>query len=625
MNPRWRSWPTSSWGCWPPRVALAAVALYLALAAALIPAVALAGGAALAVFLLWTYLRAAQQVLAPRPAPADDPRIRPPAAGAEPAYRSYYTAQVVTDMRAVITQAWAEGRRTMRSPAVRGVSRWLLTGQPQPGLPASSIEGPRLLISAPAGAGLSAAAVVGLAAALVVAAAIQLLHAAVLAAIALMLAAAGLVLRTADTAGLAVRRIHMRCPHPGCYAPISRPYYRCSSGQHEHRTLRPGRYGVFWRVCACGERLPTMFAFKLHRLNAWCPACGRPAPSGLGSAPLIHIPVIGGTSAGKTALLTAIADSLEWLAGEGELTVEFASDVSRSDYEAAKALLRSGDWPRATTVHVPHAFLIYVRRPGSRRRLVYLYDPRGEVFQQEDSVREQEYLESAGGIIFAVDPFAVPAARHLPGPDEQVGREARPSPDDPGTTYARVAAELSAVLGPRWHRTPVAVVATKLDAVEKAMTLPGPRDPGDSAAVASWLAGLGLTNLTRSLSLDFSRVRYWATSAYASSGPAGDQQARGAAQHRGAAAERGAAAQHRRVPAVAAVPPLGRAARRNHAADPRPHPPSAPAHLHRAAHSGDRACPDGIRRPRRPVALTMPAATRPGRICQHTAEGEEHV
>ena len=499
---------------------LAAVALYLALAAALIPAVALTGGAALALFLLWTYLRAARQILAPRPAPADDPRIRPPgSAGAEPAYRSYYTDQVITDMQEVIRQAWAKSRRAMRSPAVRGVRRWLLTGRPQPGLPANDLEGLQLLFTAPAGIGLSVAAIIGFLAALLVAAAIQLLHFLFLAAITLSLAAAGLVLRSADTLGLAVRRIHMRCPHPGCYAPISRPYYRCSSGQHEHRKLRPGRYGLLWRICACGERLPTMFAFKLHQLNAWCPACGRPAPSGLGSAPLMHIPLIGGTNAGKTALLTAIADSLEWLAGQGELTIEFASDVSRSDYEDAKALLRSGDWPRATTAHVPHAFLIYVRERQSRRRLVYLYDPRGEVFQQSDSVREQEYLESAGGIILVVDPFAAPAARRLPAADEQVGQAARPSPDDPDKTYAHITGELSAVLGPRWQRTPIAVVATKLDAVEQATALPKPRDPEDSQAVASWLAELGLNNLTRSLGLDFSRVRYRATSAYASSGP----------------------------------------------------------------------------------------------------------
>ena len=122
----------------------------------------------------------------------------------------------------------------------------------------------------------------------------------------------------------------MKCPHPNCYKPITRPYYRCSSGQHEHRNLRPGLYGVLWRTCACGERLPTMFVFKLHRLNAWCPRCSRPVPSGLGSAPLIHLPLIGGSSAGKTALLTAIVDSLERLPQRDKITVEFASDVSRA-------------------------------------------------------------------------------------------------------------------------------------------------------------------------------------------------------------------------------------------------------------------------------------------------------
>lgn len=497
---------------------LLAAGIYLALVAALVPAVALTAGAGLALFLLWRYLRAAQQILIPHPAPADDPRIMIPTGDGEPAYRSYYAGQVITDMRSVVTEAWTAARQTMRSPAVRGVRRWLLTGQPQPGLPAGHLEGVTLVFTVPAGIALSAAAALGFAAGLVAAAVIQAVHTLFLAVIIAALAAAGLVFRGTDTARLAVRRIYMKCPHPACYAPITRPYYRCSSGKHEHRKLRPGRYGILWRTCACGERLPTLFVFRLHQLNAWCPHCGNPVPSGLGSAPLVHIPVIGGTNAGKTALLTAMADSLEWLAGNSELTVEFASDVSRKEYEDAKKLLRSGDWPRATIAHVPHAFLLYVKQRRGRRRLVYLYDPRGEVFQAADSVREQEYLASAGGIIFVVDPFAVPAARHLPPDDEEIGEAARPSPDDPDATYARIAGELRTVLNRRWPRTPIAVVATKLDAVQ-ATTLPKPDDPGDSAAVAAWLAALGLTNLTVSLSLDFSHVRYWATSAYASSGP----------------------------------------------------------------------------------------------------------
>ena len=178
---------------------LLAVGLYLALAAALVPAVALAGGAALAIFLLWTYLRAAQQVLAPRPAPTDDPRIKlPPGGHAEPAYQSYYAGQVITDMRSVITEAWAAARHAVQSPTVRGVRRWLLTGRPQPGLPVSRLEAPQLLFTAPAGIGLGAATVIGILAAILAAAIIQLVHALFLAIITVSLAAAGLVLRTAE-------------------------------------------------------------------------------------------------------------------------------------------------------------------------------------------------------------------------------------------------------------------------------------------------------------------------------------------------------------------------------------------------------------------------------------------
>ena len=134
-------------------------------------------------------------------------------------------------------------------------------------------------------------------------------------------------------------------------------------------------------------------------------------------------------------------------------------------------------------------------------------------------MREQEYLESADGVIFVIDPFSAPAARHLPPGDEPIGQAARPAPIDPDKTYASAAGELRTVLGSRHRRTPVAVVATKMDALEKTRALPAPQNPRNSASVAEWLGAIGLGNLTRSLGHDFADVQYWATSAYTSARP----------------------------------------------------------------------------------------------------------
>ena len=115
---------------------------------------------------------------------------------------------------------------------------------------------------------------------------------------------------------------------------------------------------------------------KRHQLEASCPRCQRLVPRGLGSARLVHYPLIGGTSAGKSSLLTAMVAGLEACSQGNGAAVEFASDASRQEYESAKNLLASGQWPAKTSVDVPEAFMFWTGQ-GRRRRLVYLYDPRG--------------------------------------------------------------------------------------------------------------------------------------------------------------------------------------------------------------------------------------------------------
>ncbi|MEV0623019.1 hypothetical protein AB0I81_57545 [Nonomuraea sp. NPDC050404] len=469
-----------------------------------------------ALILAGRYVWAAVQVLVLPSGTGQDAHVRRPRQGAgEPAYTSYYLDQVLVDLRSVVRQALAAEVRLLRGPFKR-VVEWLITGAVSPQLPLSRIPRHHLAFTAPFGVAALVATVTGVALATVAGVAVHAVHAVFLLVVVAGLAFTVVLLRMVEAARLLVRRIYLRCPYPGCFRPIATPFYRCGSGRHEHGSLRPGQYGVLWRICACDERLPTLLLFKRHRLEARCPHCKRPLPDHLGSAPLRHVPLVGGSSAGKTTLLMAVMASLEWMAAKGEVSMEFAAESSRREYDEAKGRLAAGAGLAATASDVPHAFLVYLGRNAKRRRLLYIYDPRGEAFQRGDSVREQQYLNHTSGVLFVIDPFSAPPPRPLSEADRHTVHGAKPSKEHPDAIYHRFTNELGVILGRRRGSTPVAVVVTKMDAIGRMDDLPPPERAHDSKTVADWLAGtLGLGNLIRSLRHDFGPLRYSAISAYA--------------------------------------------------------------------------------------------------------------
>src|SRR5207253_3991088 len=126
------------------------------------------------------------------------------------------------------------------------------------------------------------------------------------------------------------------------------------------------------------------------------------------------------------------------------------------------------------------------------RRLVYMYDPAGEYYGRGDDVQQQGYLRHASGVVLVVDPFAFPGFVSGFGPeDEAVATAARPSPEDPSTTYSRFSQAVRVMARSRLDRVPVAVVVPKHDALAQLRrgNAPGPDASGD--AVKAWLQSIG--------------------------------------------------------------------------------------------------------------------------------------
>jgi hypothetical protein len=309
-----------------------------------------------------------------------------------------------------------------------------------------------------------------------------------------------------------LRGIRMACPYPGCYRPFPLAVHLCPGCGAAHRELRPGGYGALRHVCRCGRALPTTSLAGRRKLTARCPHCGQGLPPSVGTTRVVHLPLIGGTSAGKTMLLAAVLEGLRSYSLESDLKVEYASP---DDLREANALGRQVDrsgWVLKTQGGQPRALMLLVGR-GRRRRLVYLYDPMGESLRDAETTRRQEYLAHADGVLLVADVLAAPAVRRaLAAGDGELAAAARPADLGPVETYEGFTGELQG-LGGRRGRLAVAAVVTKRDVLDRLASLPGPRDP-----VGAWLTEIGLGTLVRSLGHDFAAARYWAVSARAATG-----------------------------------------------------------------------------------------------------------
>lgn len=441
---------------------------------------------------------------------ASDSRIVPVSQD-EPAQLSYWTRQLLQDTLSSTAEAVAVLRRMLISEWLGRVTRNLLRGRRPSSAPGENAFTSTVMTLTGPGFGLGA--IVGTTAAALFLVLVVLLFGALLALVCAALAAAALLLRGLDRAGLLARSIRMKCPYPGCYQPMDLPVYHCPGCKAAHRRLRAGRFGVLRRVCACGKRLSTSFLTGRHKMDAYCPRCDHALPGSLGTMRIVHIPIVGGTSSGKTMLMAAMVAGLRSWSERGQLAVDYATSEDQRELRRLKDQLDHGDgWVQKTAAQQPRAFMLQVTR-GRRRRLLYLYDPMGETFGDAGAVREQQYLAHADGVVLVADVLAEPEVRRaLGGNDAQRAVDARPSPEGPKDTYDRLAGELAAMSGRR-ARTPVATVVTKRDVLDQLDSLPTP-----GSRIDEWLARIGLGDLVQSLGHDFGDTRYWAVSAHAATG-----------------------------------------------------------------------------------------------------------
>lgn len=422
--------------------------------------------------------------------------------GREPAYENYLFGQVRRDLIAALSRTWARARQETTEDGRRIRRRWLAR-------PWTSEDfGPHLF---------GVLLLIGLAVGTLVGGFLLGVVAVAQALLVVLFAGFGIVvifvLRAVDSTLLRVRSIRITCPE--CYRHVPYPSYRCPSCGTLHRDVRPGRYGVLRRRCACGEEsLPTLLILGSHRLAAFCPygGCGQPLAETTGTAPEAMLALFGGSNVGKTRLLAIMVMALQAQAARG-MAVDFADRLTARRWEELLPTLHGNQPPPRTGPDKPRAYSLYIRWGDARRQLVHFFDTGGERFYDPERLAALEYFRSARTLIFVIDPFSIDGVWNAlpPGRREDFSPRADHSPWYVFQQLARGAREMRADV----KQVRLAVAISKADVLAREK-LPAPAP--DSASIERWLAEMEQDHLVTSMRQTFGQVRFFHTAAVLSDG-----------------------------------------------------------------------------------------------------------
>ncbi|MCL2184416.1 MAG: hypothetical protein FWB86_00985 [Treponema sp.] len=275
-----------------------------------------------------------------------------------------------------------------------------------------------------------------------------------------------IIIILADRIFCAINAISNHCPT--CQEHFYMPVYICSCG-NEHTRLRPGIYGVLWRKCNCGKKLPTTFFNGRQKLEAKCPSCTKDVKDG-GLQASWCIPVIGGPSSGKTCYINMTMMSLEKdsFSKYGLKFLYEKNDIGGFDeYEEYSNRLSKGYLPDKTTDYRLRYYQFSLTPKGATKQLISLCDVAGELFDitQGGDIGGQQGFKYANAFILIVDPLSIPdyckEVASVAKVNEYKGSTQRL--DEMVETFVRTLQNIFSIKASAMLNTDVAVVITKAD------------------------------------------------------------------------------------------------------------------------------------------------------------------
>ena len=369
----------------------------------------------------------------------------------EPAVKSYFFGKGYRDLQATIVESWKRNLASARKELAAGAKLWPDTLWAKAWAILRWTAGISIVLS---GTTFFLA--------------FSVLHVALLLTLCLLIYLGFTLVYLTERGYLAWNKLSTVCPE--CHEPTALPEYFCPCGE-VHRRLLPSKYGILYRTCKCGNRLPATFFLGRGELQARCPYpdCGHLLKDG-GHAysRKAFIPIFGGPSVGKSAYLFAAVQQLAIDGPRFGFSPFFVDSHSEREFEQARQQLAQGRPPAKTLASLPRAFSLKLQREKGDSRALYLYDPAGEVFGDAEGLVLHKYQGYLSGLIFLIDPFTIPAVQFDYQDLFSRAREAlKPSSLPAEDALARIFINLEESFGQKKTvrlKLPVAVVINKMDA-----------------------------------------------------------------------------------------------------------------------------------------------------------------
>ena len=268
---------------------------------------------------------------------------------------------------------------------------------------------------------------------------------------------------------LALKGFFTVCPE--CHERNALPQYLCPKCGRVHQRLIPSSYGILRHTCLCGERLAATFFLNRGGLTSRCPDCKQLLTTAHTESRKAFVPIVGGPSVGKSAFLySAVQQLMGKKLPELGLSHSFLDTGTESELERLQRQLAHGRPPDKTLATLPRALNLQLDRKGQAPRVLYLYDPAGEAFGETDGLVLHKYQEYLSGLIFLIDPFAIPVVRQQYAAEMSgVENALKPSSLPIEDALARILISLEEHFGlgkTARIKVPVAAVINKVDAFD---------------------------------------------------------------------------------------------------------------------------------------------------------------
>ncbi|MDR0908302.1 MAG: hypothetical protein LBM77_00920 [Spirochaetaceae bacterium] len=204
---------------------------------------------------------------------------------------------------------------------------------------------------------------------------------------------------------LLIHSISSRCPN--CKRHYIIPNFICPACGKIHSHLTPGPYGVLYRKCTCGTKIPCTFLNGRSRLEAHCPHCDASIASS--SASQFGVIMVGGKSSGKTAFLAAfIHEYLDTLKKQSKLTYALQPEF---EFEKLEDWFITGRAESTGDMNATMYSIIQTRTGSKFSHQLAIYDIAGETFEDQSAEMEQTHYRYCEAILLIVDPLCSPVVR----------------------------------------------------------------------------------------------------------------------------------------------------------------------------------------------------------------------